>query len=352
MTELAPDLKRALGHVDTDMDVDRTDMVWKGLVVKKRRRAVRRVAGAAALVMLVGGVALYRSGGTSGSEQAERGGGTTQPVPDPKPPAPVDNTIRLADGSTILPENKATKIKVVDDAATKIAVVVNEGQGTFNVAARTGRSFKVTTSNVRITVYAAEFSVAHAEQKTKVYVERGYIDIEYLGAKGKTLRIKAGERGVFPAEQTASVDPDADKPKAKPAVRRKAPRTPAQRRLAVSDLLKKADAARIAQRPGDAIKPLTRVVREFSSDPRAAMASFTLGRLYLKDLSRPVAAARAFRRVQALSPGGPLAEDALAREVESWAAAGNSANAKARAAVYLKRYPNGHRARAMKNYAE
>ena len=129
-------------------------------------------------------------------------------------------------------------------------------------------------------------------------------------------------------------------------------RTRAQRRLAVSDLLKKADAARIAHEPGLAIKPLIRVVREFSSDPRAAMASFTLGRLYLKELSRPRSAARAFRRVQVLAPSGPLVEDALAREVESWAAAGQKATAKARAIVYLQRYPNGHRARAMKKYAE
>jgi len=348
MTDLAPDLKRALHHVDTDMDADRTDTVWIGLGRKRRNRVIRRTAGAAALVMLVGGVVFYRGGVSNGSYAADRAVPSV-PQPEHKPPAIDDGSIKLADGSTILPDGNSTKIEVVKDVVTSIAVVVDQGKGKFKVGARTDRTFKVTTSNVRISVYAAEFSVAHVDHKTKVYVERGYLDIEYKTADGKKVRrVNSGESAEFPETKVVVVDPpDVQKPAVKTV-----PRSRAARRLAVSDLLKKADAARVAQNPNQALKPLTRVVREFSSDPRAAMASFTLGRIYLKQLSRPSAAARAFRRVQALAPGGPLAEDALAREVESWAAAGQSARAKVRATVYLKRYPNGHRARAMKKYTE
>lgn len=354
MTELAPELKRALGHVDMHMSVERTDDVWKGLVVKRRARIVRRTAGAAALVLLVGGFVFVRGSGGARDDSDAADRALVHKPDKQRKPVVDDGAIRLADGSTIHPEGAETKIDVVKDVATSIAVVVNHGKGRFKVGARADRTFYVTTSNVRITVYAAEFSVTHSPRGTTVYVERGYLDIEYAnGPDGfKKRRLNLGESAEFPSQQTASVGPDTT-PKTKAQPRNKlVVRTPTPHQLTVTELFKKADAARVAQRPADAIKPLTRVVREFSSDQRAALASFMLGRIYLKELNRPRAAAHAFRRAQQLAPNGAMTEDALAREVESWAAAGQSANAKARASIYLERYPNGHRARAMKNYAE
>jgi hypothetical protein len=67
----------------------------------------------------------------------------------------------------------------------------------------------------------------------------------------------------------------------------------------------------------------------------------------LDELSRPREAAEAFETAGQL--GGPLAEDALAREAEAWSSAGEPARAKAMADRYLTAYPTGrHAAEARK----
>jgi transmembrane sensor len=115
--------------------------------------------------------------------------------------------------------------------------------------------------------------------------------------------------------------------------------------------MRQADAARADGRPADAVVPLRRVLRSHSDDPRAALAAFTLGRVLLDDLRKPGEAARAFRKARSLAPRGALAEDALAREVEAWARAGQAHTARERASLYLQQYPDGHRVHAMQQYA-
>ena len=113
-------------------------------------------------------------------------------------------------------------------------------------------------------------------------------------------------------------------------------------------LLAAADAARLDGRPADGAALLRRLLREHRNDPRAPLAAFTLGRVLLKELDRPRQAAAAFADARALAPRGPFAEDALAREVEAWRAAGETDEAATRAQDYLRRYPNGRRAAAMR----
>ncbi len=59
-------------------------------------------------------------------------------------------------------------------------------------------------------------------------------------------------------------------------------------------------------------------------------------------------AAEAFATARTLSPEGALAQDALAREVESWARAAEAATAQERAREYLARYPHGRRAKVVR----
>src|SRR5262249_5270614 len=81
-------------------------------------------------------------------------------------------------------------------------------------------------------------------------------------------------------------------------------------------LLRAADVARWSGHPGEAVPYLERVVREHAEDPRAQLAAFTLGRVYMDELGRPRLAAAAFARARAFAPRGPLAEDALFHEIE------------------------------------
>jgi hypothetical protein len=109
-----------------------------------------------------------------------------------------------------------------------------------------------------------------------------------------------------------------------------------------------ADAARYSGHPSEAVAFLTRVQ---PTDPLAPAANFTLGRLFLHELGRPVEAAAAFSLVRQISPGGPLAEDALFREIEARAKAGQGAQAKKLGRQYLERYPKSGRRDAVVRWA-
>jgi transmembrane sensor len=116
------------------------------------------------------------------------------------------------------------------------------------------------------------------------------------------------------------------------------------------ELLILADVARLSHHPAQAVPPLRKVVDAHPDDPRAPLAAFTMGRVLLDDLGQPKQAAAAFSRLQGLDPGGPMAEDALAREVEAWSRAGDVAQARRRAEDYLMRSPAGRRLRSVRRY--
>jgi len=111
-----------------------------------------------------------------------------------------------------------------------------------------------------------------------------------------------------------------------------------------ADLLQAADKARVSGHAVQAAELLRKLLREHRSDARAPLAAFTLGRMLLMELGRPLEAASAFAEARRLSPGGPFAEDALAREVEAYSKARVTAQAHARAEEYLRLYPEGRRA--------
>jgi transmembrane sensor len=114
------------------------------------------------------------------------------------------------------------------------------------------------------------------------------------------------------------------------------------------DLLLAADVARLGGHPERAIGPLQRVVGQHATDSRAPLAAFTLGRTLLDQLGRPREAASAFATARRLEPRGAMAQDALAREVESWSRAGEASLARERAEEYVSRYPKGRRIGAVR----
>ena len=115
-----------------------------------------------------------------------------------------------------------------------------------------------------------------------------------------------------------------------------------------ADLLLAADAARLSGHPSEAVPYLERVLRGHASDPRARLAAFTLGRVLLDELGRPREAVDAF--AFARSSGGPLAEDALARQVEAVSRAGDVTRSRELARLYQRLYPNGRRAKAVSRF--
>ena len=112
-----------------------------------------------------------------------------------------------------------------------------------------------------------------------------------------------------------------------------------------------ADAARLSGHPEQAVGYLRRVSTEHSSDSRAPLAAFTLGRLLLSQLGRPGEAAEAFALARRLRPAGSLSEDALAREAEARQRAGSGSRARALASEYLTSYPRGKHHSTMQRLA-
>jgi hypothetical protein len=115
------------------------------------------------------------------------------------------------------------------------------------------------------------------------------------------------------------------------------------------DLMLAADVVRQAGRPEQAVPFLERVVKDHPRELCAQLAGFSLGKVYLDSLNEPALAASSFARVLAAAPTGGLAQDALAREVEAWSRAGETARAHARALEYVRLYPQGRRLSAVRD---
>jgi transmembrane sensor len=118
------------------------------------------------------------------------------------------------------------------------------------------------------------------------------------------------------------------------------------------ELMLAADVARLSGNAAQAVPHLQAVMQRFPSDPRAPVAAFTLGRVYLDNLGQPAEAAAAFRRTRSSWPRGPLAQDAWAREVAAWRRAGHMTEAAQTARQYLERHPKGPHAETMRRLAQ
>lgn len=353
-------IQRAGQGVEPGWEERDVERVWQGLKRKRRRRAVAAAAGTASLA----GIAmLFVLGGP------RRHAAVGPVVQSAAAPAP-DRSLRFADGSTAVPwGGHEASLSVVEETRQRVVVALARGGARFDVAPRAERVFSVRAGAVTVTVLGTAFSVERVADRVGVTVTRGVVQVDW-GAG--TRRVAAGEDGWFPplvvspeadaghavapAQETGPLrhrrklvrdDAEAPAPSSpeSPAAPAETPGAPTA--AAVDDaakLLADADRARLAGRYEEGVTLLRRLVRDHADDQRAPLAAFSLGRILLGELHRPAQAAMAFARARALAPDGPLAEDALAREVEAWAQAGSLDRARARGAEYLRLYPNGTRA--------
>lgn len=281
----------------------------------------------------------------------------------------------FVDGSVAEPSSRDTEVRVEEDSPTRVVAKLTGG-ARFKVVPNHERTFEVRAGDVRVRVLGTVFSVQQLPSgQAQVLVERGRVEVAWLG--GATL-LEAGQGGTFPPAAGAELEPDFPGPVASaapaatpPQTARGAPRGGGWREDAkagdygkayaelnakgrdgvrdeASDLMLAADVARLSAHPEDAIRPLRGVCERHSSDRRAPVAAFTLGRVLLDDLGRPDEAAAAFQKSRVLWPEGPLVEDALAREADAWQRAGRAESARAAATSYLARYPQGRHGAAMR----
>jgi transmembrane sensor len=229
-----------------------------------------------------------------------------------------------------------------------VAFELELGGASFDVARRPERILRVHAGPVTVQVLGTKFAVQRKEARSAVTVERGRVLVSWAGG---SRELAAGEMGIFPPPDSAALrsTPERSESAALALARpeaRPAPALPAREEESAgpSALFARADRARAEGQPERAIAPLRQITDAFPSDPRAPMAAFTRGRLLLESLGRPREAASAFAQARRLtSRGTPLAEDALAREVDAWRAASEPRLARERAELYRSLYPRGIR---------
>lgn len=287
-------------------------------------------------------------------------------------------TLRFADGSIAEPFGPADELRVEEQTARRVRVRLT-GSARFEVSPNRARSFEVRSGDVLVRVLGTAFSVDRRDARTRVGVEHGRVQVSWPG--GSAILI-GGELATFPPEPdnaapiAAAPEVPADAaavPDARAASgAQKGARTARDFRdwarrgeyarayaalqaagggtglASAADLMLAADVARLSAHPQAAIAPLRELCARYPKDKRAPVAAFTLGRVLLDDLGRAAEAADAFERAQALWPSGPLAEAALARAAEAWRRAQRSDRARVLAEEYVRRFPQGRHAAAMR----
>ncbi len=340
---------------------EQTDRLPQRLLAVRRRRALVRVASAATAVMAVAaGFWLWSpktAGFTSGAPAL------ASAVVSP----PGERDFALPDGSHVSLLSSGSRVEVLEQTAVLVRTQLGAGAARFDVRHDASRLFEVESGDVKVRVLGTAFSMVREGLLTRVAVERGAVRVQWTGGEAF---LSAGQSGLYPPPSAA----DASKAQAEPlselagnvaeeasswrklakrgayvdAFKALGPVASKSVRDEPTDLMLAADVARLSRHPGEATRYLSRVSDGFPRDKRAALAAFTLGRVLLEDLGQPGRAADAFRRAQQLAPRGPLASDALAREVDAAQRAGQADRARQLATRYVELYPEGPQAQRLR----
>jgi transmembrane sensor len=333
---------------------DNLAMTFRRLERRRRMRGVGLGVAVVGALALVAGLAVRRP---------------TTVATGPGPAAPVRadaRRLQLDDGSLVMLADPRARLVVGPASDARVELTLEEGRGSFEVPARGAREVIVKVARFEVVILAAKFDLNPEPMgdRLKVSVTEGRVDVRWPGG---SVEVSAGETASLPPPpDEAPHAPQIEPPPANaPAAQRSRFRAEVARRDYVAafrsleraptladhsseDLMLAADAARLSGHPAAAVPYLRRLVRAFPNDVRAPVAAFTLGRVLLAELARPADAADAFALAHRLAPTGPLAADALAREVEAAAQAGDRARARRLAERYLAEHPGGPGASAVR----
>ncbi|HEX2874859.1 MAG TPA: FecR domain-containing protein [Polyangiaceae bacterium] len=338
---------------------EQTERLPQRLLLARRRRAiVRGVAGVSAALAVAAGFWLWspKSADLSGAAAVASAVAT-----------PSDRDFTLPDGSQVRLLGVGSKVEVLEQTAALVRTALGAGSARFDVRHDPARVFEVESGDVKVRVLGTAFSVALEGGLTRVAVERGAVRVQWTGGQAF---LSAGQAGVYPppaaaaankapaeplsdlagnvGEEAASWRKLANRGAYNDAYKALGPSASKSVRDEPADLMLAADVARLSRHPGEATRFLARVSDGFPRDKRAPLAAFTLGRVLLEDLGQPGRAADAFRRAHQLAPKGPLAADALAREVDAAQRAGQVDRARQVAARYIELYPEGPQAQRLR----
>ncbi len=376
-------LARRIAQVGSLIDPGLTDRDVERLIRATERRIRRRgtaVRGGLAIAVVGVSVVLAMRLRAPSSPTSP----TSSPASSPTGGALVasksvpggESTIHLRDGSSATPLDGGSVLATVEDSPRHSLIELQRGRARFDVVRSTTRAFSVNAGDVTITVLGTVFTVERIADRVGVTVERGTVRVDWgvgekllhLGESGwfpplavearletattSSARASGGKRAPPRADAVVTVAPPeaalAPDPPASAVAPSGPPPPPVVTADSAGELLAAADVARLQGHAEEGAAILRRLLRDHDADPRAPLAAFTLGRVLMMELGQPREAAAAFARARALDPGGPFAEDALARETEAWARAGDRVRAREEATEYVRTYPRGRRVDSVK----
>jgi transmembrane sensor len=368
----------------SEMDRPTERAWWRGVQERRERRsrARKRSAWMAAFVASVAAAVLAFSfesrrlapapaAPVAGALRIEGSDWGESGNPDGEP-----RSVQLTDGSRIVLAPGA-RVQPLENSGRSVVVLLREGRAVFDVKPGGPRKWSIEAGLATVEVVGTRFTVTRASDRVIVEVEHGVVVVRSERVANHVQRLVAGERLEIAAPEAPLVPPAAQT--AVERVERPAAQAPAQkptraeeapdwndlahrgdyagayaqlgadgfaeraRTADVEQVLALADVARFSGHPADAVAPLRRVMSQYASDPRAALAAFTLGRLELDQLGNPAAAAQAFERSIALHLSDALLEDAYIRLIEARARSGDRHAAHEAWAAYHERFPNSTR---------
>lgn len=274
-------------------------------------------------------------------------------------------TLELAlDDGSLIALDAGAKLSPLDNGGQRVVLLLERGRARFEVKPGGTRRWVIECGAVTVEVVGTGFTVDRGETSVRVDVSHGVVLVRGEAVPDRIRRLDAGESIEVPlgASAPASSAPDAPLPSASGARGAISPPTPsssegpasvgdkrafAWRDLAargafgdaydllgasgireratsasVDELFLLADVARLSGHAGEAIAPLERILREHATDRRAALAAFTLGKLFGGDAA---AAASMFERAIQLGLPGTLQGDARARWLDACKKLGDAA---------------------------
>ncbi len=295
--------------------------------------------------------------------------------------------VKLADGSEIRLD-KGARVEPLLSSGTRFELLLRQGSAEFSVTPGGPRRWVIEAGIATVEVVGTVFRVTRTDAGVQVRVSRGTVLVRGEGVPDRVQRVTAGqsisvtksapvaaelaESKIEVGEITLTNPPTSVTPAAGIAPVRPAPthaakgEAPWHKQLAAGEyatayaalgdkglarevqqttsaeqLLELADVARLSGHPDQAVKPLERVIELHGRAPHAALAAFTLGRVYLDQLHQPANAAKAFEGAIERNPPHALLADCHARLVEAYARAGDLVSAERAASRYRALFPAG-----------
>ena len=337
---------------------------------RRRRRRRRR---AAAALGAAGGLALTLWAGTHALPEPAPSPPPSVAQRAPTPDAPVERApapgpiIQLTDGTSVWSDDEGAECCVLEEAAQdRVVVRLERGRARFKVTPNPSRAFVVRAAQARVRVLGTTFEVNRGGPRIEVSVEEGLVAVDT--PDGRTIELRAGERGAFAAARAAAKAPGPPAPPDTPREPTAEAHAPARRaavpswrqrardgdhdgaaqmleagarpdRDDIEQLFLAADAMRLSGRAPRAMSYLERIVRAHPRDARAPLAAMTMGRIQRAELGDACAAAASFARATALGARGALAQDALIQQTRSWQACGQRDRADQALEAFLSRFP-------------